>query len=91
MAKQRKRYTVEFKRQAVELWRDSGRGVRQVAKELGITPAMLARWKEQLNGSPQGTASAEEEVKRLRKEVARLQQEREFLKKAVTFFTQNPE
>jgi transposase len=65
----------------------------EIARELGVRAALLSRWKaEYLAGSPRGTAPkvpAETELKRLRQEVVRLRQERDFLKKAVGFFAQN--
>jgi transposase len=87
---QRRTYTKEFKREAVALLLSSGRSVTEVAKELGIERVNLFRWKrEQEEGSLQGTAPSgpeSEELRKLRRQVAQLQQERDFLKKAVGFF-----
>jgi transposase len=86
-----KPYSKEFKLEAIGRALEGTRSDTEVARELGISVALLSRWKnDYLAGSPKGTAPAvplpETEVKRLRQEVARLRQERDFLKKAVSFF-----
>ena len=84
------RYTKEFKLQAVELLRTSGKGVEQVAKELGIAKSCLYRWQRQPAARNEGkrirAISLEEENRELRRENARLKMEQEFLKKAAAFF-----
>lgn len=91
----RKSYSKEFKEQAIHL-AEKSRNKRQVARDLGITTGMLSRWAEQLNqdgekafpgkGKPQ-----EEELSQLKKEVARLKEENEILKKAVGIFVKRPQ
>tara|TARA_Y100000815_G_C13280003_1_gene476511 strand:- start:875 stop:1159 length:285 start_codon:yes stop_codon:yes gene_type:complete len=87
---QRRKYSADFKREAVELARQPGVSIRQVAEELGINPGNLARWKreEELGGSAfTGTGSPrDQEVARLKRELARVKKERDFLAKAATFF-----
>jgi len=84
------RYTKEFKLQAVELLKTSGKGVEQVAKELGIAKSCLYRWQGQPAATEGGrrirAISLEEENRELRRENARLKMEQEFLKKAAAFF-----
>jgi len=88
----RRKFTKEFRLQAIGQALEEQKPLSEVARELGISPALLSKWKtEYLAGSPQGTAPEvppESELKRLRAEVARLRQERDFLKKAVGFFAQ---
>ena len=83
-------YSKEFKREAVELLRTSGRWVSQLAKELGVSEGSLRNWASQRDvdeGRAEGLASAErDELRRLRKEVRVLSEEREILKKAAAFF-----
>ena len=94
MSEQSKRtYTPEFKQDAVRLVTEQGYKVTEAARNLGINPSVLARWKSQLvsegtNAFPgKGRLSPEqEELKRLRKENQRLKMERDILKKAAAFF-----
>jgi transposase len=91
MARMRPAYPPEFRRQAVELVRSSGRSIPQIADELGVLPQSLR------NGVKQGrldrgerrdglTSDEREELRRLRRENRRLTQEREILKAAAAFF-----
>ncbi len=89
----RKRYSAEFKRDAVELVTDQGYSIAEAARNLGIRRSVLGRWhKEQLekqqNAFPgSGHQSFEaEELHRLREENRRLRLEREIIKKAMAFF-----
>jgi transposase len=97
MTEKRRSFTREFKLEAVRLVTDGKQSVSQVSLKLGIRPDMLRAWKRQVEGGAGSSmkdvfrghgkvASQEEEVRRLRREVERLNQEREFLKKAAAYF-----
>jgi transposase len=81
-----KPYPEEFKREAVELLRSSGRPLAQVARELGVSTESLRLWRKQAEidaGERDGLSSDERaELRELRREVRVLRQERELLKKA---------
>ena len=83
-------YSKEFKREAVQLLRSSDRSVPQLAKELGVSEGSLRNWASQLDvdeGKTAGLSSDErDELRRLRREVKVLAEEREILKKAAAFF-----
>jgi transposase len=85
-------YSLEFRREAVELLKRSGKSVPQLAVELGVSPQSLRNWSRQIDvddGRAEGLSSAErEELRRLRREVRTLTEEREILKKAAAFFAQ---
>jgi transposase len=81
---------LEFRREAVAMLRSSGKSVPQLAAELGISPQSLRNWSRQIDvneGKAAGLSSDErEELRRLRREVRTLTEEREILKKAAVFF-----
>jgi len=95
MSNQKRKYTDEFKSEALQLLRSSGRSASQLEKELGITQGLLSRWRRLDEMAKAGTGyqpegeNAEAKIKRLEREVLILHQEREILKKAVAIFS-NP-
>ena len=90
--KTRRRYTEEFKVEAVRLIRDSAQPVAQVARDLGVADHLLSRWRaeqqqaESHSHTRQSMRAVPEELARLRRENAVLKQERDFLKRAAAFF-----
>jgi transposase len=84
-------YPPEFRAEAVRLVRTSGRLIREVASDLGISEQALRNWVRQgdLDGGLRSdglTSSEQEELRQLRRRVRVLEQEREILKKAAAFF-----
>jgi transposase len=92
----RKRYTPAYRRDAAHLVIDTGRPIAQVAREIGVGEQLLGRWvavERAKMDDPPPTLDVDEraELDRLRREVAELRMDREFLKKAAAFFaTENP-
>ncbi len=90
--KKRRKYSKEFKDEAVKLITEQGYRVSEAARNLGIDSNMLGRWKRESevdkvdHSNPVDLAAMESELQRLRKENKRLQMEREILKKAAAFF-----
>jgi transposase len=99
----RKGYSEEFRREAVRLAdSEASKPLSQIARELGINPETLRIWREKSQGltpelkqvetarpSRGAIASLEEENRRLKRENARLLEEREILKKATAFFAKD--
>jgi transposase len=93
MASSRKAYAPEFKLQAVKMITDQKLSVAEVARRLGVGENLLHSWKkavvkkgaEAFPGSGHLTP-VEEELRRLRADVKRLEAERDILKKATAFF-----
>ena len=89
----RKKFTAEFKREAVRLMESSGKPAADVARELGVRRNQLYKWKEQLNrrGAKAFVGSgrrpeAGDEVVRLKRELEQVKEERDILKKAAAYF-----
>ena len=86
----RRKYTREFKVSAVKLVNEQGYSVPQAARSLGVDPACVRHWVRKLSAeaglAPSGDGALQAELRRLRKENARLLMERDILKKAAAFF-----
>ncbi|TLN09983.1 hypothetical protein FDZ74_11095 [bacterium] len=90
-------YTPEFKREALELLKNSGKSAGQVERELGITPGMLMKWRakyqvvtsesEPPRLEPSELEAAKREIQRLQRELREMAEEREILKKVVSIFS----
>lgn len=89
-----KRYSDDFKREAVRLMEDRGeRSIEQVADDLGIATSQLYAWRSKYGkgGSPAkpeapATDELQTEIARLKRELERVTKERELLKKSIAFF-----
>jgi transposase len=87
------RFTPEFRREAVELIRSSGRSIAEVARSLGVNDGTLGNWVKadrearERAADPQALSESErEELRRLRRQVAELEMDREILRKAAAYF-----
>jgi transposase len=93
-------YTPEYKQQALEHWRLSGRSAARVAAELGIRAPLLYRWQREnrvaaaARGEPELTKPEvqrmEAEIRRLKEENAKLLEQREVLKKSLGILCEPP-
>lgn len=92
MGAKRKSYTPKYRQEAARLVIETGRPVAAVAREIGVGEALLGRWvaiERSRMYDPPGAVDADEraELVRLRREVAELRMDREFLKKAAVSST----
>ena len=88
---QRRKFTAEYKREAVAMLDAPGVTVSQVAADLGIGATVLGRWRRELCQVPKQAfvgngRSRDEEVSQLRRELVRVTKERDFLREAAAFF-----
>ena len=89
--RKRRRFTAEFKAEAVKLLEESGRPLQSVADELGVHANQLRGWRHEILAAGSAEALARQkaeagELQRLRRENKRLEQEVEILKRAAAFF-----
>ena len=97
MGEVRRKYTREFKIEALRLITDEGLSFAKVARDLGVNETMLYRWRKELSEAPeeafpgQGNLKPQdEELRRLRRELEIVKQERDILKKAISVFSREP-
>ena len=86
----RRTYSAEFKREAVDLANQPDQKVSQVAQDLGIRPNLLGRWKRELSEQGQQAfggkgVARDQELMKLRRELAQVKKERDFLKSAAAY------
>ena len=89
----RKKFTKEFKLEALRLMRESGKPAADVARELGIRWNQLYKWEEKFHAQGEEAfpghgrrVAKDDEVARLKRELARVKEERDILKKAAMYF-----
>jgi transposase len=95
--KKYREYTREFKIQALELLKRGDKKASQIEQELGITPGLLVKWRaryqilekegEAVQLGPSDMEAAKGEIRRLQRELANVEEEREILKKVVNIFS----
>lgn len=92
--KPRKKFDRQFKIDAINMVINGSRSVAEVARDLGIKADMLYRWKRELSLEKTEAfpgkgrlGPQEEELRRLRRELEQVKEDREILKKALTFFS----
>jgi len=89
--RQRRKFSTEYKREAVAMLESPGVSVSQIAAELGIGVNVLGRWRRELRQDPEQAFRGngrprEEELAHLRRELVRVTKERDFLREAAAFF-----
>jgi transposase len=96
-----RKYSQEFKLQALELLRRGDKSAGQIERELGITPGLLMKWRVRYQIvakegqapqiGPSDMEAAKAEIRRLQRELANVQEEREILKKVLNIFSRKSE
>jgi transposase len=96
-----RKYSQEFKLEALELLRRGDKSAGQIERELGITPGLLGKWRVRYQiiakegqapqVGPSDMEAAKAEIRRLQRELANVQEEREILKKALNIFSRKNE
>ena len=94
--KKRKNYSGEFKMEAVRLVTEKGYSMAEASRNLGVEYSGLRRWKQKLTADPQnafpgkGRVKADdEELRKLKRELDRVKEERDILKKALAYFAED--
>ena len=87
----RRKFSAKYKRDAVAMLETSGVTVSQIASDLGIGAKIMGRWRRELRQTSKQAfvgngRSRDEEVSQLRRELARVTKERDFLREAAAFF-----
>lgn len=99
MDNKKRQFTQEFKKEAVEYSLSSEKSVEEVARDLGISPHNLSRWRREYRKrgelafpghGKENLTPQEEKVRKLQKELNDIRQERDILKKALAIFTKKP-
>lgn len=92
----RKKYSEEFKREAIRLQESSGKSVGAIERELGLSQNLLRQWKQRYAINEENDQLELTEVEQLRREVRQLkrelaitEQERDILKKTISIFSQD--
>lgn len=96
MSNLRKKYSAEYKREAVALALQSDTSITDVARSLGISSGNLHRWiKEcetpEMKAFPGNGIPREEELTKLKRELAQVKKERDFLREAAAYFAKHPQ
>lgn len=96
-----RKYSQEFKLEALELLQRGGKSAGQIERELGITPGLLVKWKARYQIiskegqtpeiGPSDMEAAKAEIRRLQRELANVEEERDILKKALYIFSRKSE
>ena len=92
-----RKYSQEFKLEALELLQRGDRSAGQIERELGITPGLLLKWRvryqivskagQDPQIGPSDMEAAKAEIRRLQRELANVEEEREILKKVLNIFS----
>ncbi len=83
------KFSADFKRDAVAQITERGYPVKEVSERLGVSQHSLYAWKRQFARASSGDAEKDTEIRRLKRELARVSEERDILKKATAYFARD--
>jgi transposase len=98
MSKERRKYSKEFKLEAVRMYEKGERTITGVERELGIPQGLLWRWNQELNQQPKkeeafpgngNLTDTEAHIRKLEREIAILKEDKEILKKVLTMYSKD--
>jgi transposase len=98
MSVKRKKYSKQFKLDALQMYEKGEKSMAQVERELGITEGLLAKWRDELQRTKDPTQAfpgngnlpeQEEHIRQLERENAQLRQEKEILKKVLGIYSKD--
>jgi len=98
MAKERRKYSKEFKIEAIRMYENGERSASEVERELGMTIGLVRKWKRELEGQPKKEEAfpgngkltdTEARIRQLERENALLKQDKEILKKVLEMFSKD--
>jgi transposase len=98
MEGKRKKYSKQFKLDAIELYEHGEKSMAQLERELGITTGLLGKWREELQGAKRQEDAfpgngklpdAQERIHQLERENAQLRQEKDILKKVLQIYSRD--
>jgi transposase-like protein len=98
MTTERRKYSREFKMEAIRMYENGERTVSEVERELGITAGLLWKWKENLNHQPKKEEAfpgngrltdTEARIRQLERENLQLRQDKDILKKVLTMYSKD--
>lgn len=94
MPERRRKFSPQFKAEAVQLVIETGKPIAEVARDLGVNDGTLGNWVKAWRGAnpePELSPVERARMKELEEENRRLRMENEFLKKAAAFFARTPQ
>ena len=98
MSKERRKYSKEFKMEAIRMFENGERTISEVERELGITQGLLWKWKADLEKQPKKEEAfpgngkltdTEARIRQLEREITILKEDKEILKKVLTMFSKD--
>jgi len=98
MTRERKKYSKEFKLEAIRMYENGERSASEIERELGITNGLVGKWRQELNRQPKKDEAfpgngrltdTEAHIRQLEREILQLRQDKDILKKVLTMYSKD--